>query len=156
MAYWRMQLHPGDSNNASKHTLNCLSKGIVGFDFFDDIGNLRGEHGTIDEKQKDYLKFEDEMVPGDHILVISHHFPFALVEVSSDYVYVPNAKEDLGVWFRHLRFVKVCQFYADYCTNAKSWEVTKMTDTISPLRDVNSKSYRLIEDWVQFLKSTEI
>jgi len=37
--------------------------------------------------------------------------------------------------------------YADLVTDVRGWEQIKMTDTISPLRDPNSKSYQLIENW---------
>ena len=87
------------------------------------------------------------MKEGDEVLIIAHHFPFALATIDGPYNYVREAVPELGVWFRHFRKVKSVRYYADYITNARSWEQITMTDTISPLRDPNSKSYQLISEW---------
>ena len=54
----------------------------------------------------------------------------------------------IGVWFRHFRRVKDVRYYGDLKTNAHNWERITMTDTISPLRDEGSLSYRLINEWL--------
>ncbi len=87
------------------------------------------------------------MRPDDQVLIISHHFPFALVTVEGSYNYIRQTVPELGVWFRHFRRVKDVRLYSDYVTNAASWEQLTMTDTISPLRDPNSASYNLIKSW---------
>jgi hypothetical protein len=83
----------------------------------------------------------------DSVLIITHHFPFALVKVTGKYNYIRDTAPELGVWFRHFRKVKNVRYYADYKTNAKSWTQLTMTDTISPLRDPKSQSFKLIKDW---------
>jgi hypothetical protein len=55
---------------------------------------------------------------------------------------------EIGVWFRHFRAVDDVRYFADFKTNAKEWSQITMTDTISPLRDPNSLSYRLIQEWL--------
>jgi len=147
MGYWRMQLHPDDAARSSFHAATCVTKGIIGLDFRKDVGDLRGGHGEIQVGQKDYRLFEAEMQVGDLVLIQTHHYPFALVEIASDYAYVPNAREAYGVWFRHLRLVRNASLYSDYITNPKNWQQITMTDTLAPLRSSDTVSYRLIEEW---------
>jgi hypothetical protein len=39
------------------------------------------------------------------------------------------------------------RYYADFVTNPREWGNLVMTDAISPLRDKNNASYRLIKRW---------
>lgn len=87
------------------------------------------------------------MKVGDTVLVIAHHFPFALATIAGDYNYIRFPAPEIGVWFRHFRRVKDVRYYGDLETNAHNWNKIVMTDTISPLRDPSSKSYRLIVKW---------
>jgi len=87
------------------------------------------------------------MQEGDFVLIVAHHFPFALARISGPYNYIRETAPEIGVWFRHFRKVDDIRYYADFKTNAHAWDRTTMTDTISPLRDPNSISYRLIEEW---------
>ena len=84
------------------------------------------------------------------MLVIVHHFPFALVTVDDDYNYIARPEPELGVWFRHFRRIKRSEtrYFADYRTNAGGWEQFRMTDTISILIDQEGKSYRLMQEWI--------
>lgn len=61
------------------------------------------------------------------MLIISHHFPFALATVAGDYNYIRQAVPEIGVWFRHFRRVKEVQLYSDRVTNAANWQQLKMT-----------------------------
>jgi len=147
MNYWRMQLHPNEAERAAYYASESLSAGFIGLDFETDVGDLLAdEDQNILDTQKDYVAFAKEMAKGDKVLVIVHHFPFAVVTVDGDYNYIRRTEPKLGVWFRHFRRVKDITYFADYNTNAKSWEQYVMTDTISILRDPNSKSYKLIEE----------
>jgi hypothetical protein len=147
MNYWRMQLHPNEAESATYYASESLAAGFIGLDFATDVGDLLAEeYQDILETQKDYVAFAKEMAKGDKVLVIVHHFPFAVVTVDGDYNYIRRTEPELGVWFRHFRRVKDIAYFADYNTNAKSWEQYVMTDTISILRDPNSKSYKLIEE----------
>lgn len=120
--------------------------GFIGLDFATDTGDLLAEdHSEILSSQKDYVDFAQKMEVGDKVLVISHHFPLALVTVDSEYNYIRRAEPKIGVWFRHFRRIKDVVYYSDFNTNAKSWDQYIMTDTISILKDPNSKSYKLIE-----------
>ena len=87
------------------------------------------------------------MVPGDRVLIIAHHFPLALATVTGEYNYIRQPEPEIGVWFRHFRRVGDIRHYADRVTNAATWQQLTMTDTISPLRDPNSASYKLIAAW---------
>lgn len=148
MAYWRMQLHPAAPGEATRHAVECLGAGFVGLDFAADVGDLtQASKDKLPEGQRDYLLFANEMTEGDQVLVIVHHYPFALARVASPYNYVRRVCPELGIWFRHFRRVDGVRFYPDFVTNAQKWEQLTMTDTISPLRDPGSLSYRLIERW---------
>ena len=147
MNYWRMQLHPNEAESAAYYTSQSIAAGFIGLDFATEVGDLLAEeHQNILDTQKDYLAFAKEMKTGDKVLIIVHHFPFAVVTVDGDYNYIRRTEPELGVWFRHFRRVRDVIYFADYITNAKSWEQYTMTDAIAVLRDPNSKSYRLIEE----------
>lgn len=148
MANWRMQLHPDDSTQAIKHTIESLVAGYIGLDFAKDTGDLMKRlKDSLPDNQHDYWDFAHGMEVGDYVLIIAHHFPFALMKVDGKYNYIKQKAPELGVWFRHFRKVKNVWYYADYITNAHSWQNLTMTDTISKLIDPNSASYKLIEKW---------
>jgi hypothetical protein len=117
-------------------------------DFAGDVGDLLTvEQGSLPSSQKDYWAFAREMREGDLVLIVAHHFPVALVTVAGPYNYIRSIAPEIGVWFRHFRSVRDVRYYADFITNAHTWEKTTMTDTISPLREPATISYRLIEEW---------
>ena len=148
MSFWRMQMHPAAPGHAVAHAISSLSSGYIGLDFAGDVGDLlRGNQSDLLPGQKDYWAFAHEMVIGDLVLIVVHHFPFALARVAGPYNYIRNVVPELGVWFRHFREVKEVSYYADFKTNARDWEKTIMTDTISPLRDPQTISFRLISEW---------
>lgn len=92
--------------------------------------------------------FAHDMNLGDKVLVVAHHYPCALVEVTGEYNYIRRPEDELGVWFRHLRRVQVLGYYADFKTNPSAWEQKTMTDTISRLKNHDSVSYKLIQQWL--------
>lgn len=147
MAYWRMQLHPDDSGNSAFHSAESLSAGFIGLDFAGTVGDLEIESiENIPHHQKDYVAFASQMEIGDRVLIISHHFPFAVCTVSGNYNYIKHPVPELGVWFRHFRRVDQIIYYADHVTNARSWEQIRMTDTISPLVNEGTLSLDLIRE----------
>ena len=149
MTYWRMQLHPDDSGDAIRHTVESLSAGFVGLDFADDVPDmLTIKKGDLPDNQSICWLFADEMREGDRVLLFAHHFPFALVRVAGPYNYVRKREPELGVWFRHFRRVDDVRYYGDHVTNPQRWEQLTMTATITPLRDPGSKSFQLIERWI--------
>lgn len=149
MAFWRMQLHPNDSENAVKHTTQSLASGFIGLDFANPPGDLTDAVASdIDPSERDYWEFAHTMMIGDIVLIIAHHYPFAIVRVSGNYNYVRTPVNKIGVWFRHFREVDEIRYYGDLVTNASNWERLVMTDTISILRDPTKASYRLIEQWL--------
>jgi hypothetical protein len=154
MAYWRMQLHPNDASEAARHAAQSLAAGYIGLDFAEDVGDLnRTAWEQLPQKQKPYGAFAHEMTEGDRVLIVVHHFPFALATVDGEYNYIRNVAPEIGVWFRHFRKVKDVRYYADYKTDARDWPRTKMTDTICPLRRDDTVSYQLIEEWLQATSS---
>jgi hypothetical protein len=84
---------------------------------------------------------------GDVVLIITHHYPFALATVAGRYNYIFRPDPYIG-WFRHFRPVKNVVYYFDFKTSVRTWEKIIMTDTFSPLIDENTKSYRLIQEWL--------
>lgn len=144
-----MQLHPSESNDAIRHTVECLSAGYIGLDFAGDIPDLKTTtQSELPENQRNYWGFAHEMQVGDRVLLFAHHFPFALVRVSGEYNYVRSAVPELGVWFRHFRSIDDVRYYGDFNTNARRWEQLTMTATITPLRDQKSESFQLIQRWL--------
>ena len=43
------------------------------------------------------------MTEADRVLIVVHHFPFALAMVDGEYNYIRNVAPEIGVWFRHFR-----------------------------------------------------
>jgi hypothetical protein len=86
---------------------------------------------------------------GDKVLIVVHHFPFALVTVAGDYNYLKSSEPEIGVWFRHFRRIdpNATACYGDWVTDVRKWEQLRMTDTISILKDPGSRSYQLIDTW---------
>jgi hypothetical protein len=149
MANWRMQLHPDAAPEAMRHAVESLAAGYVGLDFAEDVGDLNRVTRDQLTQQKPYLQFAHDMEAGDRVLIMVHHFPFALVTVDGEYNYIRNIAPELGVWFRHFRRVIDVRYFADYRTDARNWPQTTMTDTVCPLRGDNTVSSLLIEEWLQ-------
>jgi len=152
MQYWRMQLHPSKSNDAMRYAVESVAAGFIGLDFKGKVGDLRREdRGKITESQQDYLAFAKKMKRGDRVLIIVHHFPFALVTVAGRYNYIARRDPQMGVWFRHFRRInrKKTRYFADRYTNARKWQPHTMTDAISPLKKETGQSYRSIESWLK-------
>jgi hypothetical protein len=150
MTYWRMQLHPSESEGAVRHTVESLSAGYIGLDFATDVPDLLTvEQHTLPDKQRNYWSFGHEMDIGDWVLLFAHHLPFALARVAGAYNYIRSPAPEIGVWFRHFREVDEIRYYGDFVTNAQSWEPIVMTATITPLRERNSASFQLIERWLR-------
>jgi len=80
--YWRMQMHPDDSKNAVNYSTQCLSRGYIGLDFKETVGDLTAgiDRGELPEGQHDYMDFATSMKVGDFVLIVAHHFPLALVD----------------------------------------------------------------------------
>ncbi len=149
MTYWRMQLHPADPGEAVRHTVESLAAGYIGLDFPTEVGDiLTLVQSALPEGQRDYWAFAHEMQEGDWVLLLVHHFPFALARVVEPYNYIRAPAPEIGVWFRHFRRVDDIRYYGDLVTNAHKWESIRITDAISPLRDPDTQSYRLIERWL--------
>ncbi|MEZ9911036.1 hypothetical protein AB4371_21655 [Vibrio sp. 10N.261.51.A3] len=150
MNFWRMQLHPDDSENAVAHTVKSLGLGYIGLDFANPPGDLTDvDAADIPKSQRDYWDFAHRMKVGDFVLIVAHHYPCALVEIIGEYNYIRKPECDLGVWFRHFRKVKPVGFYSDFVTNPANWQKTIMTDTISILNSTDSISYKLMQQWRQ-------
>ena len=130
--------------------VESLAAGYIGLDFAEDVGDLSRVTREQLTQQKPYLQFAGhDMSEGDRVLVMVHHFPFALATVNGGYNYIRNRAPELGVWFRHFRKVRDVRYFADRNTNARDWPRIIMTDTICPLRSDDSASSQLIEEWLQ-------
>jgi hypothetical protein len=152
MTYWRMQLHPSEPGGAIQHTVKCLAAGYIGLNFVGRVPDLLTVgQSALPDSQRNYFAFASEMAVGDRVLLFTHHYPFALVRVAGDYNYIRSAAPELGVWFRHFRSVDAVHYYGDFVTNAGSWERITMTATITPLREQDSASYKLIVRWLASL-----
>jgi hypothetical protein len=143
-----MQIHPASPQEAVKHTIESLAAGYIGLDFAGEVGDLHTiQQSSLPANQRHYWGFAHEMKEGDLVLILAHHFPFALAKVYGPYNYIRSEAPEIGVWFRHFRKVSDVRYYADFKTDAHAWEKTTMTATITQLRDPDSNSYRLIGEW---------
>lgn len=150
MTYWRMQLHPSESEGAIRHTVESLSAGYIGLDFAADVPDLLTVgQDALPENQRHYWAFAHEMDIGDRVLLFAHHYPFALVRVAGPYNYIRSVAPEIGVWFRHFRKIDEVRYYGDFITDARTWESITMTATITPLRDPKTTSYELIKRWLR-------
>jgi len=148
--YWRMQLHPDDSKNAVNYSTQCLSRGYIGLDFRHAVGDLTKPKNIdkIPDGQEDYMNFAKPMKVGDFVLVVAHHFPLALVNVTGDYEHITEQEMNLkGIWCMHIREIELISYYADWKKDAHAWNKISMYDTISKLNDDERKTYRLIGEW---------
>lgn len=147
---WRMQLHPAEPEKSTQCCVESLAAGFIGLDFSEDIGDLRKTRlERLPRRQRDYRDFATKMRRGDIVLIMAHHFPFALVRVDGKYNYIARSDESLGIWFRHFRRVKDVRYFADWQKNAKRWPQIVMTDAISVLKSATSISARLIARWLK-------
>jgi hypothetical protein len=123
--------------------------GFIGLDWADDPGDLTllSVDSLPPNVNTHDFGFARKMKLGDKVLVIVHHFPFALATVDSDYNYVREKVPELRIWFKHFRRVRDVRYYADRVTSAHEWEVIKMTSTLQILTDKDSASYRMIKSW---------
>ncbi|MSQ94416.1 MAG: hypothetical protein EXR98_07655 [Gemmataceae bacterium] len=150
MQYWRMQLHPADPDRATKWAAESLARGLVGFAYGKDPGDLTR---SPDGVPKNELEFATGMAVGDRVLVLVHQYPFALVTIDSDYCYLrepPSSGEVnmLGVWFNHFRRVTDVKYYADLVKDPTNWDQSFLKcPTIQLLVDPESRSYKLIQSW---------
>ena len=84
-----MQLHPSELEESIKHTFTSLNAGIIDLDFAHDIGDLnRLNKNDLPSGQHDCREFAHIMKKDDIILVIAHHFPFALAKVAGPNNYI--------------------------------------------------------------------
>ena len=149
MTYWRMQLHPAMRSKAVQHTIESLAAGYLGLDFIRDVGDLtRTSKEKLPENQRNYWAFAHEMQVGDIVLVATHNYPFAVATVSGEYNYIREIAPEIKVWFRHFRRVENVHYFADTYTNASQWPRLVVKETILPLRNKNTQTYDLIEDWL--------
>jgi hypothetical protein len=149
--YWSMQLHPADPQSAMRYAVESVAAGFIGLDFKGEPGDLRNvKRETLATGERDYWDFANQMQRGDRVLIIVHHFPFALVTVDGDYNYIARTEPALAVWFRHFRRIDrgETRYFADYRTNAAAWDQFRMTDTISILRSEDGQRIRLMKDWI--------
>ena len=154
--FWRMQLHPDDKRYSFEHAVRSLAAGYIGLGFRDEPGDLtkinsKEELKKISKDQGQYLPFCNEMQIGDIVLVISHHYPVALCEVTGHYNYVKEQSEEIGVWFNHFRGIEVLSYAADYETDLKKLKSLKMTDTIIQLKNEEKENWIFIREWLKSL-----
>ena len=148
MTCWRMQLHPKTPGESARCVAESLSRSFVGLDFKFDVGDLhRANYEDIPQEEKVQWAFAHEMAEGDYVLIFVHHYPFALARIDGPYNYIRETVPEIGVWFRHFRRVSDVRYYSDFHTNASKWKPLTMTATLTPLRNNDSGSQQLINEW---------
>ena len=101
MNFWRMQLHPSDSDHAVSHTVRSLGLGYIGLDFANPPGDLTDiQRDTLDVAQRDYWEFAHTMKVGDKVLC------------------VPTAQN--GLWERYVVTEEQCVAIDPRCTDEEA------------------------------------
>ncbi|WCL50760.1 hypothetical protein [Leptospira sp. GIMC2001] len=150
MNYYRMQLHPDDSKQSSRYASESISAGFVGLGFVTDPGDLtkiKPQDTILSINENTYWAITD-IEPGDFILIMSHHFPYALVKVTEGYNYIKKPVPELGIWFNHFVRVekKFTKYYSDFITNPKDWQNITTTMTIQKLINIDTISMKVIKE----------
>jgi hypothetical protein len=144
-----MQLHPNSAGESAQLAAESLSRGFIGLDFKEDVGDLeRVDKKALSRKEKVFWLFAHEMKEGDFVIVYVHNYPFALARVAGPYNYIKTPVPQIGVWFRHFRQVDRVHYYSDLRTNPKAWDKSVMTATITPLRNDETQSQKLVSEWI--------
>ena len=89
------------------------------------------------------------MKAGDFVLIMAHHYPFALVKVDGPYNYIRKPKQLYPGMAQAFPPGEGSSVLGDWVTNAHSWKKISMTNTISRLDDRGTESYQLIEQWLR-------
>jgi hypothetical protein len=159
--YWCMQMHPTEQQEwALAHTVDALSRGIIGFGFGgDDPGDLRQPDpasrrrcGTIHPHE---VLFATEMQKGDLVLVFAHNRPFALACVDGPYVYLSSPLPQLSKyqWLTHVRVVRQVTYFDDQPKDIRDLNKNiQMTSTLQELVNEDKLTRRLMEAWWEHVK----
>ncbi len=159
MVYWRMQLHPDNSNLSVRHTTESLSAGFIGLGFGDDPGDLTKvkptDTGVILKNNEDrYWQFAEEMQMGDIVAIFCHNQPFALTKVTGDYNFIKSPVQEIGVWFNHFRAIEkdYTKYFLDLNTSTRNQLEELIIGlpnqmTIQKHIDNTVKVYQFIDKW---------
>lgn len=156
MNYWRMQLHPDEARWAMEYASQSIAAGFIGLDFaLTEDGNVVGDlladnNQKILSHQNDYFPFATEMDVDDKVLIMVHNRPFAVVTVAGGYNYIRRSEPELKIWFRHFRKIKSPIYFSDFVVGRGGWlqENFVMANTIQPLINPDTISYRLIQEMI--------
>jgi hypothetical protein len=148
MNYWRMQLHPDDSEFAAVYTINSLANGFIGLDFAQDPGDLeKNNPDSLERKTNNIFGFVYEITTNDIIAIYLHNQPFAIVEEIEEYNYIKKPIAEVNIWFRHFRKFKSVSYYSDVYGRIKEEHKSLiMTNTFSRV-STDSETGKLIQDW---------
>jgi hypothetical protein len=154
MTYWRMQLHPNDSEKSIKYTSESLSFCYIGLAFFTDPGDLEiTEPLDIHQSNNEYLywQFAKNMDIEDIVAIFSHNRPFALAKVCGKYNYIKYPMTETGLWFNHFRKVENVRYFLDEY-NYDKWDkfftsIPPTQMTIQKHTDANKEIYQFIDSW---------
>ena len=160
MIYWRMQLHPDDSNLSVKHTTESVSAGFIGLGFGNaDPGDLKKVKPTdpslnLDKNEDRYWQFAEEMETGDIVAIFCHNQPFALTQITGNYNYIKTPVPNIGVWFNHFRSID--KDYTKYFLDLNATTRNKLEELIKSLptpmtiqkhSDNTVNVYQFIDKW---------
>ena len=157
--YWRMQLHPNDSENSMFYTVQCLAHGYIGLDFGEAMGDLKTEDiSQLPPSEKLFVQIESPMKSGDIVLVMSHNKPVALVKVIGEYVFINEYLKDhlkFPAWCSHFRPVQVLSYYADWAGEPELAKKLIMSNTIQPIDKQDGLFYQLVDKWHKWIKEQQ-
>jgi hypothetical protein len=147
--YWRMQLHPNESESAAFNTVKSLAAGFIGLDFNEERGDLTNlDQNKLETRTNNIKAFVYEILREVAALIYLHHSPFALVMEIEEYNFIKKPVPALDIWFKHFRSVGKVSFYSDVFKRTRTRDSKlKMPNTFSD-ESTDSESGKLIAEWI--------
>lgn len=137
MNYWVMQLKPNPEipKSNTDQAISSLTSGFIGLvnkkDFKIDFETL----------------FKDEMLVGDIVMIVCNDYPFALVEIVSDSIYINKIQPHMGIYYSNFRKIKIIKYYFDYTQQMNENNKINLISVLSKLVDQDLQWYKIMDQW---------
>ena len=138
MNYWVMQLKPNPKipKSNTDQAISSLTSGFIG---------LINEKNLTTELED----FKNGMSVGDIVMIVCNDYPFALVKIMSNSIYMEEIKPDAGIYYNDFRIIKTIKYYFDYTQQMNENNRINLIGILSKLVDPNKKWYKIMNQWYQ-------
>lgn len=82
-------------------------------------------------------------------MIVCNDYPFALVEVTSDSIYINKIQPDKGIYYNDCRRVKTIKYYFDYTQHMNEDNRINLVSVLSKLVSPDLKWYKIMDQWYQ-------